>query len=280
VDGEHISFSLVLDAEAAERNGADMIAKRAQYLLRLDDLCPSASREGLNRFLALIEEFRIRPILAVIPDNMDPELQISEPDTAFWARMRAMETAGATIALHGYRHLCKSRGKSLVPFHRATEFAGVQEETQREWIQAGLAILRSHALNPRIWVAPRHGFDRATLRVLRQEGLDLISDGLARVPFVRDGVTWIPQQLWGPIEKRMGLWTICVHSNTAPDELVKQLRAFLARHSDQFTSVDRVMAELKPGKLSLRERVYETMALRRLKASRLRKGVELKLNAD
>ncbi|MDE3150473.1 MAG: DUF2334 domain-containing protein, partial [Acidobacteriota bacterium] len=220
-----------------------MLASSAQYLLRFDDLCPTVSGGQWRLFVPIIEEFGIRPILAVVPDNRDSGLEHSPPDPEFWNQMRAMEAAGAEIALHGYRHLCASRGRGLLALHRRTEFAGVAEETQRAWIRDGLRILRSHGLHPRIWVAPRHGFDRATLRVLSGEGISILSDGFARAPFRRDGFTWIPQQLWASAEKQKGLWTICVHSNTADRALVDQLQDFLRRHAAQFTSVDRVLAE-------------------------------------
>ncbi len=223
-----------------------MIPKPAQYLLRFDDLCPTMAQDRWQRFLPLIEEFHLRPILAVIPDNQDPELNFSAPDPDFWARMRAMEAAGATIALHGFHHHCMSRGKSLLPLHDHTEFSGVPEEVQSEWIREGLKILRSHGLNPRIFVAPRHGFDNATLRALGNEGIQALSDGFARVPFMRDGITWIPQQLWRPVEKNKGLWTICVHSNSANAGQVAHLHAFLSEHAAQFTSLERVLAELSP----------------------------------
>ncbi len=248
-----------------------MIPRPAQYLLRFDDLCPTMARERWRRFLPLIEEFGLSPILAVVPDNRDEDLNLAPPDPEFWARMRAMEAAGATIGLHGYRHLCQSRGRSLSPLHTMSEFAGAPEETQRQWMREGLGILRGQGLNPRIFVAPRHGFDRATLDALRAEGIRLLSDGFARVPFTRGGVTWIPQQLWGPAVKDKGLWTICVHSNSATEAQVSALSAFLRAHAAQFTSVDRVLAELLPGKLSPVERVHEALALWRFQARKQRK---------
>ena len=86
----------------------------------------------------MIEEFRLQPILAVVPDNRDPELEFSPPDPEFLERMRMLEAAGATIGLHGYRHLCESRGRSLLGLARTSEFAGVAAETQRAWIHEGL----------------------------------------------------------------------------------------------------------------------------------------------
>ncbi len=254
-----------------------MVPRPAQYLLRFDDLCPTVSRAGWERFLPLIEEFGIRPIVAIVPDNQDADLERAAPDPEFWARMRALEAAGATIALHGYQHLCWSGGRSLVPLHHRTEFAGVDAATQAEWIDAGLLILRTQGLNPRVWVAPRHGFDRNTLAALRGQGIRVLSDGLARVPFARGGLIWIPQQLWAPVEKSQGLWTICVHTNSARALLADQVEAFLRLHAAQFTSVDRVLAELMPGPLSLGERIYESIATWRVKASRSGKRIRRKM---
>ena len=247
-----------------------MIPRPAQFLLRFDDFCPTMNQDRWQRFLPLIENFAIRPILAVIPDNHDPSLNISPPDPEFWARMRAMEESGAMIGLHGYRHLCLSPASGLLPLHRHTEFAGVPQSTQREWIREGLALLRGHGLNPTIFVAPRHGFDRGTLKALRKEDIHLISDGLARTPFKRGGLTWIPQQLWGPQRKSKGLWTICVHSNSATSAQVEELHSFLRSHVAQFTSIDRVLGEFSPARLGLTERLYQIAALWRIRISRAR----------
>jgi predicted deacetylase len=252
-----------------------MIPSPAQYLLRFDDLCPTLSVSRWQRFRPLIEEFGLHPILAVVPDNRDAVLKLSPPAPDFWAEMRAMEAAGATIALHGFHHLCIHQGASLLPLHRQSEFAGVPEETQQQWIRDGLAILRSQGLNPKIWVAPNHGFDRATLRALRAEEICVLSDGFARLPFKRYGLTWIPQQIWEPVEKSKGLWTICLHSNFCPAAQVSELHAFVRAHAAQFTSVDRVLAELSPRRLSLPERLHEACALWRVEARRARKRSKL-----
>jgi hypothetical protein len=61
---------------------------RATYLLRFDDLCPTMSKERFDRFMNIVKRHRIRPILAVVPDNQDPELNVNDPDPAFWNRMR------------------------------------------------------------------------------------------------------------------------------------------------------------------------------------------------
>jgi predicted deacetylase len=250
----------------------------AQYLLRFDDLCPTMPQKPWQRFLPLIEEFYLRPILAVVPANADPELAASGmdsgPNPEFWSAMRQLQHAGAEIGLHGYRHLCESNGRTLVGAVRRSEFAGVPETMQRTWIRAGLDILRSHRLNPRIFVAPRHGFDTRTLCALRAEGIKILSDGFARVPFRRGGLIWIPQQLWAPRERSSGFWTICVHPATASDGEVEELGEFIRRHPVQFTTVDRVLEEFPLRQLSIGERLYATNALWRRRISTIRKRMQ------
>ncbi len=223
-----------------------MRIRPARYLLRFDDLCPTMDRAGWERFEDLLSKFSIRPVLAIVPENQDPELVRESWDGTFWGHMRDWQTRGAAIALHGYRHLCVSDGRSLLPLHRFTEFAGVEEEVQRAWIEAGMKRLRDEGLEPKLFVAPRHGFDRATLRALKRAGMPAICDGFGAKPEVNRDILWIPQQLWEPVEKRSGVWTICVHSNTATKEQVQLLREFVSEHPAEFIGAEDAMALAEP----------------------------------
>jgi Uncharacterized protein conserved in bacteria (DUF2334) len=241
------------------------LPKPAQYLLRIDDLCPTVHARRWERLRMLIGEFGIRPILAIVPANLDSDLNASTPDPIFWNRICAMQSSGATIALHGLTHVCRAKGRSLIPPHTLSEFAGVDLDRQRQRIARGLAMLRSYGLAPKLFVAPRHGFDRNTLLALREQGVGFISDGLARRPFFRFGVTWIPMQLWSPVPRSRGLWTICIHPNTTDDTRFAELRSFLSQCAGQFTSFDRIAAEFDPARLGIPERSYELMATARLR---------------
>ncbi|HZP05003.1 MAG TPA: DUF2334 domain-containing protein [Terracidiphilus sp.] len=245
----------------------------ARYLLRFDDLCPTVSRERWKSCCELVDEFKIQPILAVVPDNQDRELQVSPPDPEFWNQTRAMEEAGATVGLHGYQHRCTAHGRSLVPLSRISEFAGVAAKAQHDWIREGLRILRGHGLDPKIWVAPRHGFDRDTLRALRTEGMQIVSDGFAHRPFLCDGLIWIPQQLWAPVEKTSGLWTICIHPNTVSDAQISAMRSFLHKYARQFISVDHALEELPPRALNAAERMSAAWSLWRVRMARAKNGL-------
>ena len=72
------------------------------------------------------------------------------------------------------------------------------------------------------------------------------------------------------MEKAEGLWTICLHSNTASDALVEQLRVFLERHGAQYVC-GAVLAKYAPAELEMSEQLVETWTLWRIQSSRLRK---------
>lgn len=238
-----------------------------QYLIRFDDVCPTMLSEPFEKYLSLVARYGIRPILAVVPDNQDPALNLRAHNPRFWARIRSLESAGATIAMHGYRHQCTSQGKSLLGLHPESEFAGVEESQQRTWIRCGLSILRDKGLGPRLFAAPCHGFDQSTLRALAIEGLGILSDGFARRPFTRNDVIWIPQQLWEPARKSSGLWTICIDTNTAPESLEQKLEKFLEQNSRYFTCFDEVIVGRQPEDLHWTERIGERMTKLRVRFS-------------
>jgi predicted deacetylase len=247
-----------------------MNPRPAQYLIRLDDFCPTMSQDPRERFLSILARHGVSPIVAVVPDNQDPDLNRQVPDPEFWDRMRSLQAAGATIAMHGYRHLCASRGTSLLSLHKETEFAGVDLSVQQQWIHSGLAILSGHGLRPRLFVAPRHGFDRNTLRALAAEGMGALSDGFARRPFTHHKILWIPQQLWEPVERPAGLWTICIHTNTASASLEERLETFLTEHAGHLSSFDQVIAGSLPSHLRWNEQIRADLACLRARISSAR----------
>jgi len=53
---------------------------------------------------SILLDRRIKPILAVVPDNQDPTLRIGPAVDDFWHRVRTWQNRGWTIAIHGYQH--------------------------------------------------------------------------------------------------------------------------------------------------------------------------------
>lgn len=173
----------------------------------------------------------VRPILAVIPDNRDPELERERPNPNFWDRVRGWQERGWTIALHGYQHVYATRSRGLIGINKYSEFAGLDYSEQYSKLAAGLEILARERVDPKLWVAPAHTFDSNTLKALRALGMTDVSDGFGLCPHIdKDGSYWIPQQLGQFHFFPIGLWTVCVHLD---DPVHADTRAF-ARHIHNF----------------------------------------------
>jgi predicted deacetylase len=213
----------------------------ARYLVRFDDICPTMNWATWDRIEAVLDELSIQPIVAVVPDNQDPNLDTAPARHDFWERVRRWQKAGWFIALHGYQHRYVTRDAGLMGINPFSEFAGLPYETQRLKLVNALGIMRQHGVEPDGWVAPGHSFDATTVRVLLELGIELISDGFYRRPVRYLGATWIPQQIWRFRPMPFGVWTVCVHGNTLTDPAFDALKADLVRFAPQITSVHAVL---------------------------------------
>jgi hypothetical protein len=208
---------------------------RAEYILRLDDACPTWDRHRWDEVEGLVKRHGVKPIIAVVPANVDTALVRGPVDEGFWERASSWQKAGWMIALHGFSHaLRRSRG-GLVPVNRYSEFVGLPAEEQKRRIRDGISALETWGLAPEAWVAPAHGMDWLTLGALETESrIRVISDSFSRRPVRRWGFTWIPQQLWHPRVMASGLWTICIHPNQMDSAGMGLLDAFISGHRESF----------------------------------------------
>jgi predicted deacetylase len=227
----------------------------AQYLLRFDDLCPTTNWAVWNRVEALLDQYSIQPLVAVVPDNRDPLLQCAAPDPAFWQRVRAWQQRGWTIALHGYQHLYVTRHSGLVGRNRYSEFAGLPGAEQRRKLQAGLAIFQTEGVRADCWIAPAHSFDRTTVSLLLEAGINCISDGYALRPYrCQQGAFWVPQQIANFRHLPAGVWTFCLHPNGWTDSDIHSFEMFLAQYSPLITNLSRIEAQYSNRRASMADR--------------------------
>src|SRR5262245_40457250 len=106
--------------------------KITSYLLRFDDLCPTMNWSIWSEIEAILIEYGIRQILAVVPDNQDPVLQVDSPANDFWKHVRHWQNRGWTIGLHGYQHRYVSSHPGIVTLRKKSEFAGLPVVEQEE----------------------------------------------------------------------------------------------------------------------------------------------------
>jgi hypothetical protein len=201
----------------------------ARYLIRLDDACDTMDRRRWGLVEQVLDRHGVKPIVAVIPDNQDRSLMFEPRDAGFWDKVRGWARKDWNVAMHGYTHVMHATESKLVlPFYKRSEFAGLDLETQAGKVRAAWALFLAQAVEPKVWVAPAHGFDLLTLQAIRQEtSIRVVSDGIAWDTYFEHEFHWIPQQLWNLAERSSGLWTVCLHPNTMTDSAIDALDAAL-----------------------------------------------------
>ncbi len=215
---------------------------KQRYLIRLDDACPFMDSKKWQRMEDLLDKYGVKPMVGIIPDNADPKTMIEPENPMFWDMARAWQEKGWAIAMHGYDH-CYISDKGLYglnPMWKRSEFAGLSLERQREKVLKGVAIMRSHDINPRYFFAPSHTFDENTLEALRIESeIKIVSDTIARWPY-KKGEFWFIPQITGHCVKMPigGIYTFCFHPNTMSDDAYQNLEFFLKKYKSQFISFD------------------------------------------
>lgn len=221
-----------------------------RYLVRFDDICPTMNWQVWEGIEAHLDRHGVKPILAVVPENVDPKLMVDEARSDFWARVRGWQAKGYTIAIHGYQHRYINKNPGIIGVTHQSEFAGLPRAEQEAKLRKGLAIFAAEGVRADAWVAPSHSFDHTTVQLLRELGVPVISDGLGTWPATEEGgLTWIPQQLWAFQKKPAGVWTVCFHHNNWTDRRLEAFGRDLATYGSRMThvaAVARAFANRRP----------------------------------
>jgi len=219
---------------------------RAKYLVRFDDICPTMNWPIWSEIEKILLEFEVAPMLAVVPDNQDPYLQVAPAHPDFWQEVRRWQKQGWTIGLHGYQHRYVTQDGGIIGINAYSEFAGLPLEEQEAKLQKAAAIFHRENIKAEVWIAPAHAFDAATVAALQKIGLHRISDGFFLYPHVdTNGIFWIPQQLWDFRPAPFGIWTVCYHHNSWTAEQMKDFRQNIQKYKNAITNFNEIMMRYK-----------------------------------
>lgn len=234
-------------------------SSRSRYLIRFDDICPTMNWSAWMTIEEMLFERDLAPILAVVPDNKDPKLNVQAPRADFWSWVRNRQATGWCIALHGYQHRYETKNPGIMGINRYSEFAGLPEGLQREKLERALAIFADNGVRADAWVAPAHSFDAVTIKVLLELGVDTISDGYYFRPVVYMGACWIPQQLSHFRPTPGGLWTVCLHCNRYGEPELARLRSWIAEYGAAITSLREARRVYAPHAITWLDRSFAAL---------------------
>lgn len=207
----------------------------SKRIMRLDDACPRRDMENWDRMEEILDKYGVRPLVGVIPDCRDEMMEKYPYDDNFWQRVETWKSKGWCIGLHGSTHVYNTASGGINPVNKRSEFAGEPIEVQREKIEKGVAIFRSHGIEPRVFFAPSHTFDENTLIALKElSNVRIISDTIANEPYKKGDFTYVPIQSGRARELPFKLITYYYHPNQMKDENFAALEDFLKDHAGDF----------------------------------------------
>lgn len=233
---------------------------KKNILIRFDDICPTMDFMQFKRATDLLDENGIKPLIGVIPNCIDPDLNIEKPHEDFWKYVKELQMKGYTIAMHGYQHVFDSNHKGIVNNRIGSEFSGHSLEVQIEKIKKGKAILASHGVSTDIFFAPAHSYDENTIKALAMNGFKYMSDGKSSKPYKWHGVKLLPDRDFGcPRIRYQKLYTAVFHAHewvrTDKAYAYRELQNLISKHAKDIVTWNE-FAQVKCGCFTL-QRINE-----------------------
>lgn len=228
----------------------------SKYILRLDDACEKMDIEKWDRMEQLLDKYGVKPLVGIIPRCEDSMMDDYSVDSKFWSKVNNWITKDWSIAMHGYNHVYSTECGGINPINKRSEFAGEPLEVQKEKIRKGISIMRGHGINPKIFFAPSHTFDRNTLLALKAESdINIISDTIANDVYYQDDFQFVPQQSGRVRKLPFKVVTFCYHPNMMKTADFVYLEQFLEKNAVLFTKFELTVNEKR--KKSILDKILE-----------------------
>lgn len=216
---------------------------KKNYFIRLDDACPRMDSKRWGKIEEILDKHSIKPLVGIIPNNEDTNTMLEPEDNNFWEKAKYWQAKGWSLALHGYNHCYITKDGGINPIHNRSEFAGLPLEIQKKKLKEGYDVLRRNGLNPVVFYAPSHTFDKNTIKALIEETpIRIISDTIAFSPYEAHGVSFLPQQIGQfrniPI---LGYFTFCFHPNNMDEKDFEQFERFIVGNRQKFHNYEELL---------------------------------------
>lgn len=236
------------------------MSQKTECMIRLDDITPDMNWERFYRAKEIFDQYDIRPLIGVVPDNRDETLHKEEGRENFWNIIRGLQESGWTVAQHGTYHCYETKDSGILGINPFSEFAGLSYEIQRHKLQTGKQILEEHGIRTDIFMAPGHTYDKNTLKVLKECGFSVITDGLSSMPYLEEGILCIPCRLRG-LKTPEGIDTVCLHTNLMNDQDMAELETFCKTNQEVIVSFEPERYRKQAGKKNFLSKAKERLVL-------------------
>ena len=232
-----------------------------KIVIRIDDICPQMNIEKMNRFEQILDKHGICPLIGVVPDCKDGELNVNSMMDNYSEYLKEKQKKGWVIAMHGYEHLYTTKMGGLFPLNHYSEFAGISYKEQYHKLSKGRDKLKQLGVDTDIFMAPAHSFDNNTLLALKKAGFKYVTDGFGKNPYNYKGMTFLPISMLKSLEKKgkNGYTTFVVHTATMKDSDFEGYEKLFSEERNRFANYSELL-DLTPKKRTVMGAAFERIA--------------------
>ncbi len=212
-------------------------------LIRIDDIAENMNWDLMDKCENLFNEYSIKPLLGVIPNNQDKDLLKYQRNEKFWEKIRSWQNIGWEIAMHGYTHIydSKTHKKDYFNYGGDSEFYGHSLEEQVNRLKNGLKKFNDENIKIRSFFAPNHTYDKNTFLALKKVGIEKIIDGYGLFPYIENKINFTPQLFYENIMLPFGLQSTQIHLNYWNDKDFQIFEKFIKKNLDKIKTYDQIL---------------------------------------
>ena len=223
-------------------------SKYTGLLIRMDDISEHMNWELMDKCETLFDQYKIKPLLGVIPINQDPELLKYSRNDKFWERVQSWKNKGWEITMHGCNHIYtqKSDKKDIFNYGGDSEFYGLDYDIQLNKIKAGLQKFEEKKIKIRSFFAPNHIYDENTLKALKESEIKIVIDGYGLFPFYKNEILFIPQLFYKEIFLPFGIQSTQMHINEWNYNDFKNFSSFIEKNYKKIVNLNYIISLTNP----------------------------------
>lgn len=216
-------------------------------LIRIDDVCENMNWNLMSKLESLFDNYSIKPVLGVIPNNRDEDFLSFPRNDNFWDQVRKWQVKGWEIVQHGdthiYDRLC-SKKSDYFEYGGGSEFFGHPLDVQEKRIKNGLEKFKREKINIRSFFAPNQTYDENTFIALKNCGINEVIDGYGLMPYTEKNVKFIPQLFEKVVLLPFGIQSTKLHLHIWDENDYKKFENFIKINSKKIITYDQALNKI------------------------------------
>ena len=245
------------------------ISNNTGILIRIDDVCENMNWNLMSKLESLFDNYSIKPVLGVIPNNRDEDFLSFPRNDNFWDQVRKWQDKGWEIVQHGdthiYDRLC-SKKSDYFEYGGGSEFFGHPLDVQEKRIKNGLEKFKREKINIRSFFAPNQTYDENTFIALKNCGINEVIDGYGLMPYTEKNVKFIPQLFEKVVLLPFGIQSTKLHLHVWDENDYKKFENFIKINSKKIITYDQALNKINN---SIRYFMSKILKLKRMRLDKV-----------